>query len=64
MGNDPTYVREEIDKNRVWRLAYLLSELDNDAAPLGWSDYIKPAELLIRLHGFRFQIAEEIDRGR
>ncbi len=37
--NDPTYVQEEIDANPEWKLAFLLSEIDNDNAPLGWSKY-------------------------
>lgn len=40
---DPTYVKIEIDANPVWKLAFFLSELDNDNAPIGWSKYINIA---------------------
>jgi hypothetical protein len=41
---DPTYVREEIEANPVWRRAFELSELRNDTAPIGWSHFIAEAE--------------------
>ena len=44
---DPTYDRERIDKNPVWRLAFKLSEMDNEIAPVGWSDYIYKAEHIL-----------------
>ncbi len=44
--NDPTYVREEIDANPIWTLAFILSELDNDNAPIGWGKYIPLATAL------------------
>lgn len=44
MNGDPTYVRAEIDANPVWKLAFYLSELRNDDAPIGWSRYIPEAE--------------------
>ena len=50
MGNDPTYVRSEIDANPVWALAFLMSELENDNAPLGWGRYISLASGLLRLY--------------
>jgi hypothetical protein len=46
--NDPTYQKDEIDANPVWRLAFLLSELQNDNAPIGWSNRIWIAECLLR----------------
>ncbi len=46
--NDPTYDRVAIDANPTWRLAFLLSELQNDNAPLGWGKYIWIAESLLR----------------
>lgn len=46
--NDPTYVKEEIDANPAWKLAYFFSELANDNAPLGWSHYIPIANWLIQ----------------
>lgn len=45
---DPTYVRAEIDANPVWQLAFRLSEVHNDHAPLGWSHYIGLADWLIQ----------------
>jgi hypothetical protein len=41
---DPTYVKAAIDANPIWRLAFLLSEQDNDSAPSGWGRYIWRAE--------------------
>jgi len=40
---DPTYDKELIDANPVWKLAFLMSETDNDNAPIGWSAYIRIA---------------------
>jgi hypothetical protein len=37
---DPTYVREEIESNPEWELAFTMSEIDNDNAPIGWGRYI------------------------
>lgn len=48
MANDPTYVRAEIDANPTWRLAFRLSEFDNDNAPIGWSRYIPMARWLMQ----------------
>ena len=45
--NDPTYDREAIEANPVWQLAFSLSEISNDGAPLGWSRYIYVAECLL-----------------
>jgi hypothetical protein len=39
MNNDPTYVKAEIDANPEWKLAWRLSEVDNDNAPIGWGRY-------------------------
>lgn len=44
--NDPTYNREEIDANPHWKLAFVLSELGNDSAPLGWGEYIPAARAI------------------
>jgi hypothetical protein len=44
---DPTFVREEIEANPVWQLAFSLSEIQNDNAPIGWSRYIYIAECLL-----------------
>jgi len=45
--NDPTYMREEIVNNPVWELAFSISEIQNDNAPIGWSDYIWLSESLL-----------------
>ena len=45
--SDPTYVREEIDENPEWKVAFVLSEILNDNAPLGWSKYIGTAKWLL-----------------
>ena len=45
---DPTYNKEDIDNNPVWKLAFWLSEIDNDNAPIGWSKYINIAKYLIQ----------------
>lgn len=44
--SDPTYVKEEIDANPEWKLAFRLSEVDNDNAPIGWWRYILLARWL------------------
>ena len=44
---DPTYVRENIEANPEWKLAYVLSEIKNDNAPIGWSQYIPTARCLL-----------------
>lgn len=45
--NDPTYVKAEIEASPIWYLAWRLSEVDNDAAPIGWSRYINIATWLL-----------------
>lgn len=47
MTTDPTYVREDIDANPEWQLAFSLSEILNDNAPLGWSKYVYAAQCLL-----------------
>jgi hypothetical protein len=47
MGADPTYVHTEIQANPIWSLAWRLSEVDNDNAPIGWSRYINIARHLL-----------------
>ena len=50
MSNDPTYVKKEIDANPIWALAFLISEIENHNAPIGWSKYIfLSASLLFNL---------------
>jgi len=45
--NDPTYDKALIDANPEWQLAFSLSEIDNDNAPIGWSKYLYMAECLL-----------------
>lgn len=45
--NDPTYIRSEIESNPVWKLAFWMSEIDNDNAPIGWNKYIILARFLL-----------------
>jgi hypothetical protein len=40
MTNDPTYERKLIDATPEWKLAFRISEFENDNAPLGWGRYI------------------------
>lgn len=47
MSDDPTYVKEHIDANPIWKLAWRLSEIDNDNAPIGWWRYINLARWLL-----------------
>ncbi len=41
---DPTYDREEIDRDPVTKLAFSLSEQFNDNAPIGWVQYMPIAK--------------------
>lgn len=50
---DPTYVKEEIAKNPEWQLAFDLSEIHNDAAPIGWGRYIGMAQCLLSIYEMR-----------
>ena len=45
--SDPTYVKEQIEAKPEWDLAFVLSEIMNDAAPIGWGKYIYVAECLL-----------------
>jgi hypothetical protein len=47
---DPTYDKEVIARNPVWRLAFDLSEIQNDNAPIGWGKYVWIAECLLNLY--------------
>lgn len=44
---DPTYDQEEINANPAWQLAFSLSEIENDNAPIGWSKHISTAQCLL-----------------
>jgi hypothetical protein len=43
----PNYDQTEIESNPTWHLAWVLSELLNDNAPIGWQKYIWVAECLL-----------------
>lgn len=45
--SDPTYNAEAINVNPAWRVAFALSEILNDRAPIGWSRYVSAAECLL-----------------
>lgn len=51
--SDPTYNKEEIAKNPAWQLAFDLSEIQNDGAPIGWGRYIWVAECLLALYAMQ-----------
>lgn len=45
---DPTYDQEKLNCNGVWHIAFIISEMVNDGAPIGWSKYIPIAEDAIK----------------
>jgi hypothetical protein len=50
---DPTYVRSEIDANPEWELAFTISEIENDNAPIGWGRYITKARNLLAIYNIK-----------
>lgn len=44
---DPTYSQDEIRARLEWELAFTLSEIMNDNAPIGWSGYVYAARCLL-----------------
>jgi hypothetical protein len=56
--NDPTYDRELITANPEWELAFVLSEIQNDAAPIGWGKYIFAAECLLASYDIKRTVKE------
>jgi hypothetical protein len=45
----PSYpTKEERKKHPTWDVAFVLSEIMNDNAPIGWKDYLYAAEALVR----------------
>lgn len=44
---DPTYDASLIKADPAWELAFCMSEIDNDNAPLGWAAYIPLAQSLL-----------------
>ena len=55
---DPTYIKEKIDRNPVWKLAFQLSEIDNDNAPIRWSRYIPMAQYVIENYASKEKVEE------
>ena len=50
---DPTYNLKDIKENPEWDLAFALSEIRNDGAPLGWGSYIITARCLLSLYDIK-----------
>jgi len=48
--SDPTYDKDLINSNPAWKLAFVLSEIMNDDAPIGWGSYIYAAECLLCIY--------------
>jgi hypothetical protein len=59
MMADPTYIREDIDANPEWQLAFSLSEIQNDNAPLGWGRYIWVAQCLLANYDIKRKAQEK-----
>lgn len=53
MTPDPTYIKDEIEANQEWHVAWVLSEILNDNAPIGWSRYIGTAQCLLAAFDIR-----------
>jgi hypothetical protein len=60
---DPTYNRDEIDANPMWKLAWLISEIENDNAPIGWGQYVYLAKVLMSKYEIRERAAPEGTEG-
>ena len=45
--SDPTYDPAQIKANPEWQLAFSLSEIENNNAPIGWGRYIWIARCLL-----------------
>lgn len=57
---DPTYIKEQIDNNSTWKLAFKFSEMVNDTAPIGWGKYIYIADYVLT----NFEVKEEKSNDR
>lgn len=44
---DPTYDTNEIKKNEAWHVAWVLAQIKDDDAPIGWAKWIPTAECLL-----------------
>ena len=53
--SDPTYNREAIAKNPEWQLAFILSEIQNDGAPIGWAKYLFVAKCLLDAYDMKLK---------
>lgn len=51
--SDPTYDPKEINANPIWKLAFTMSEIDNDNAPIGWSEYTHLSRWLLDKYDIR-----------
>ncbi len=60
--SDPTYEQDQIDANLIWRVAFILSEILNDNAPIGWGRYIYAAERLNELSLLKRDEPGPVDR--
>jgi hypothetical protein len=58
--SDPTYVIKEIKANPEWELAFFLSELFNDIAPIGWGRYILYAQYLREAYNIERKVKKEV----
>lgn len=58
--DDPTYDRKAIEENKEWQLAFALSEIMNDGAPLGWGYYIFSAKCLLANFDIKKKEAKDI----
>lgn len=47
LTTDPTYDKEQIRLNGTWGIAFIISEMVNDSAPIGWGKYIPLAKEVI-----------------
>jgi hypothetical protein len=56
--SDPTYVLAEINANPEWKLAWQLSEVDNDNAPVGWGRYIILTRWLLTTYDLKERSAD------
>ncbi len=44
---DPTYDAKEIDANHEWKLAWMIAQIIDDNAPIGWSKHCPLAKGLL-----------------
>ncbi len=44
---DPTYDKEQIKTKPEWYIAWILSEMRNDTAPIGWGKYRPDARAIL-----------------